>query len=153
MSIWCHFYYINLVENCKQKVTYNVLFWFNADYDALRTLDADNASSIPSMSEDEINALPVHKYKVPCPETWVWVFSRTCCISSCFWVTQFVIGFVVADSIDLSWLFIIWLFFLYQQGELGAATGVIFYNLGRSGTLTSKFNYIIFSVNSFMDGN
>ncbi|XP_021894624.1 E3 ubiquitin-protein ligase SDIR1-like isoform X2 [Carica papaya] len=39
------------------------------DYDALRTLDADNASSIPSMSEDEINALPVHKYKVPCPET------------------------------------------------------------------------------------
>lgn len=34
------------------------------DYETLRALDADNAPAVPSMSEDEINALPVHKYKV-----------------------------------------------------------------------------------------
>ncbi|KAJ8438459.1 hypothetical protein Cgig2_027139 [Carnegiea gigantea] len=34
------------------------------DYETLRALDADNAPSVPSMSEEEINALPVHKYKV-----------------------------------------------------------------------------------------
>lgn len=39
-----------------------------ADYDTLRALDSSNASAIPSMSEEEINALPVHKYKVPGPE-------------------------------------------------------------------------------------
>ncbi|KAK6935824.1 Zinc finger, RING-type [Dillenia turbinata] len=33
------------------------------DYETLRALDSD-ISSIPSMSEEEINALPVHKYKV-----------------------------------------------------------------------------------------
>ncbi|ONK62207.1 uncharacterized protein A4U43_C07F1480 [Asparagus officinalis] len=33
------------------------------DYDALRALDADNSHGVPSMSEEEINALPVHKYK------------------------------------------------------------------------------------------
>ncbi|XP_008803095.2 E3 ubiquitin-protein ligase SDIR1-like [Phoenix dactylifera] len=33
------------------------------DYDALRELDTDNSSEAPSMSEEEINALPVHKYK------------------------------------------------------------------------------------------
>ncbi|KAG1339267.1 putative E3 ubiquitin-protein ligase SDIR1 [Cocos nucifera] len=33
------------------------------DYDALRALDADNAPDAPSMSEEEINALPVHKYR------------------------------------------------------------------------------------------
>lgn len=32
------------------------------DYDALRALDADSPE-IPSMSDEEINALPVHKYK------------------------------------------------------------------------------------------
>ncbi|XP_031254979.1 E3 ubiquitin-protein ligase SDIR1-like isoform X1 [Pistacia vera] len=35
------------------------------DYDTLRALDSDNTSTTPSMSEEEINALPVHKYKVP----------------------------------------------------------------------------------------
>ncbi|CAN1231324.1 E3 ubiquitin-protein ligase SDIR1 [Linum grandiflorum] len=35
------------------------------DYDALRALDSDNVPSAHSMSEEEINALPVHKYKVP----------------------------------------------------------------------------------------
>ncbi|KAJ4828358.1 E3 ubiquitin-protein ligase sdir1 [Turnera subulata] len=35
------------------------------DYDTLRALDSGNTSTIPSMSEEEINALPVHKYKVP----------------------------------------------------------------------------------------
>ncbi|KAF3454670.1 hypothetical protein FNV43_RR05118 [Rhamnella rubrinervis] len=34
------------------------------DYDTLRALDSDSASTTPSMSEEEINALPVHKYKV-----------------------------------------------------------------------------------------
>ncbi|CAI8616640.1 unnamed protein product [Vicia faba] len=35
------------------------------DYDTLRALDSDNASSTPSMTEEEISALPVHKYKIP----------------------------------------------------------------------------------------
>lgn len=34
------------------------------DYETLRALDSDNASNTTSMSEEEINALPVHKYKV-----------------------------------------------------------------------------------------
>ncbi|KAK9280261.1 hypothetical protein L1049_013949 [Liquidambar formosana] len=34
------------------------------DYETLRALDSDNAFSTSSMSEEEINALPVHKYKV-----------------------------------------------------------------------------------------
>ncbi|KAG9454636.1 hypothetical protein H6P81_007540 [Aristolochia fimbriata] len=34
------------------------------DYDTLRALDNDNSPGAPSMSEEEINALPVHKYKV-----------------------------------------------------------------------------------------
>ncbi|XP_068635712.1 E3 ubiquitin-protein ligase SDIR1-like [Aristolochia californica] len=34
------------------------------DYDALRALENDNSPGAPSMSEEEINALPVHKYKV-----------------------------------------------------------------------------------------
>ncbi|KAL5750297.1 hypothetical protein ACOSP7_024900 [Xanthoceras sorbifolium] len=33
------------------------------DYDTLRALDFDNTSTTPSMSEEEINALPVNKYK------------------------------------------------------------------------------------------
>lgn len=33
------------------------------DYDALRALDSENAPAVPSMIEEEINALPVHKYK------------------------------------------------------------------------------------------
>ncbi|XP_010256868.1 PREDICTED: E3 ubiquitin-protein ligase SDIR1 isoform X2 [Nelumbo nucifera] len=39
------------------------------DYETLRALDADNASTVPSMSEEEINALPVHKYKVTVPHS------------------------------------------------------------------------------------
>ncbi|KAF7133089.1 hypothetical protein RHSIM_Rhsim09G0167200 [Rhododendron simsii] len=35
-----------------------------ADYDTLRALDSDNAPAVPSMSDEEINSLPVHKYKV-----------------------------------------------------------------------------------------
>jgi hypothetical protein len=35
-----------------------------SDYETLRALDADNVPSVPSMSEEEINALPVHKYKI-----------------------------------------------------------------------------------------
>ncbi|CAN6556664.1 unnamed protein product [Malus baccata var. baccata] len=38
------------------------------DYDTLRALDSDNASTATSMSEEEINALPVHKHKVTGPE-------------------------------------------------------------------------------------
>ncbi|KFK34802.1 hypothetical protein AALP_AA5G195200 [Arabis alpina] len=37
------------------------------DYETLRALDSDNVSTT-SMSEEEINALPVHKYKVFDPE-------------------------------------------------------------------------------------
>jgi E3 ubiquitin-protein ligase SDIR1 len=37
------------------------------DYETLRALDSDNVSTT-SMSEEEINALPVHKYKVLDPE-------------------------------------------------------------------------------------
>lgn len=40
---------------------------FEVDYDTLRALDSDTASSTPSMSEEEINALPVHTYKVVVP--------------------------------------------------------------------------------------
>ncbi|KAK9127066.1 hypothetical protein Syun_015863 [Stephania yunnanensis] len=32
------------------------------DYETLRALDSDDASAVSSMSEQEINALPVHKY-------------------------------------------------------------------------------------------
>ncbi|XP_039043621.1 E3 ubiquitin-protein ligase SDIR1-like isoform X2 [Hibiscus syriacus] len=39
------------------------------DYDTLRALDSDNISTTLSMSEEEINALPVHKYKSPGPES------------------------------------------------------------------------------------
>lgn len=38
------------------------------DYETLRALDADNVPSVPSMSEEEINALPVHKYKIVGPQ-------------------------------------------------------------------------------------
>jgi E3 ubiquitin-protein ligase SDIR1 len=34
-----------------------------ADYDALRALDAENSPHAHSMSEEEINVLPVFKYK------------------------------------------------------------------------------------------
>ncbi|KAL2248828.1 UNVERIFIED_CONTAM: E3 ubiquitin-protein ligase SDIR1 [Sesamum indicum] len=37
------------------------------DYETLRALDADNVPTA-SMSEEEINALPVHKYKVSSPQ-------------------------------------------------------------------------------------
>ncbi|CAI8583138.1 unnamed protein product [Vicia faba] len=34
------------------------------DYETLRALDSDNVSTAPSMTKEEINALPVHKHKV-----------------------------------------------------------------------------------------
>ncbi|KAE9585700.1 hypothetical protein Lal_00010174 [Lupinus albus] len=37
------------------------------DYDTLRSLDSNIASTLPSMTEEEINALPVHTYKVADP--------------------------------------------------------------------------------------
>ncbi|GMN41472.1 hypothetical protein TIFTF001_010699 [Ficus carica] len=39
------------------------------DYETLRALDADNVPTASSMSEGEINALPVHKYKAAGPQT------------------------------------------------------------------------------------
>lgn len=39
-------------------------FFFPTDYDTLRALDTDNATTTQSMTDEEINALPVHKYKV-----------------------------------------------------------------------------------------
>lgn len=44
-----------------------LLFYFfiiPTDYDTLRALDTDNATTTQSMTDEEINALPVHKYKV-----------------------------------------------------------------------------------------
>jgi len=40
----------------------------HADYETLRALDGDNVPNGTSMSEEEINALPVHKYKVTGPQ-------------------------------------------------------------------------------------
>lgn len=40
----------------------------SSDYETLRALDADNGPTALSMTEEEINALPVHKYKVAGPE-------------------------------------------------------------------------------------
>lgn len=40
----------------------------SSDYETLRALDSDNAPTTPSMSEEQINALPVHKYKVSGPQ-------------------------------------------------------------------------------------
>lgn len=39
------------------------------DYDTLRALHIDSPSTTPAMTEEEINSLPVHNYKVPCPES------------------------------------------------------------------------------------
>ncbi|XP_059628108.1 E3 ubiquitin-protein ligase SDIR1 [Cornus florida] len=39
------------------------------DYETLRALDSENVPTVPSMSEEEINALPVHKYKVVGPQS------------------------------------------------------------------------------------
>lgn len=39
-----------------------------SDYETLRALDSDNVSTAPSMTDEEINALPVHKYKVSVPQ-------------------------------------------------------------------------------------
>ncbi|KAJ8540441.1 hypothetical protein K7X08_030360 [Anisodus acutangulus] len=39
------------------------------DYETLRALDADDVPATPSMTEEEINALPVHKYKVSGPQS------------------------------------------------------------------------------------
>ncbi|KAM7494888.1 hypothetical protein LguiB_029497 [Lonicera macranthoides] len=41
------------------------------DYETLRALDSENVSTASSMSEEEINALPVHKYKVAEPKSAV----------------------------------------------------------------------------------
>ncbi|KAI5440420.1 E3 ubiquitin-protein ligase sdir1 [Lathyrus oleraceus] len=38
------------------------------DYETLRALDSDNVSTAPSMTEEEINALPVHKYRFSVPQ-------------------------------------------------------------------------------------
>nr|GMC92815.1 E3 ubiquitin-protein ligase SDIR1 isoform X1 [Ipomoea batatas] len=41
------------------------------DYETLRALDADNVPTTPSMTEEEINALPIHKYKVSGPQSFL----------------------------------------------------------------------------------
>ncbi|XP_047332451.1 E3 ubiquitin-protein ligase SDIR1-like [Impatiens glandulifera] len=38
------------------------------DYEALRALDNENPSAMPSISEEEINSLPVHRYKCTGPK-------------------------------------------------------------------------------------
>lgn len=42
----------------------NICLHYLSDYDALRALDSDNPPDVPSMTEEEINSLPAHKYKV-----------------------------------------------------------------------------------------
>ncbi|PKI72356.1 E3 ubiquitin-protein ligase SDIR1-like isoform X2 [Punica granatum] len=39
------------------------------DYETLRALDSDNGPAASSLTEEEINALPVHKYKVAGPHS------------------------------------------------------------------------------------
>lgn len=39
------------------------------DYETLRALDTDNIPAGPSMTDEEISALPVHKYKVAGPQS------------------------------------------------------------------------------------
>ncbi|KAF8397454.1 hypothetical protein HHK36_016371 [Tetracentron sinense] len=39
------------------------------DYETLRALDSDNPSTASSMSEEQINALPVHNYKATGPQS------------------------------------------------------------------------------------
>lgn len=50
-----------------------------SDYETLRALDADNVPSVPSMSEEEINALPVHKYKIVGPQKYVLLAESDVC--------------------------------------------------------------------------
>jgi len=43
-----------------------------ADFDTLRALESNTTSNTPSMTEQEINTLPIYKYKVPGP-------NKVCC--------------------------------------------------------------------------
>ncbi|KAK4780209.1 hypothetical protein SAY87_016315 [Trapa incisa] len=52
------------------------------DYDALRALDIENASAVPSMTEEEINALPVHKYKATGPQRQMSAYFMISCHTS-----------------------------------------------------------------------
>jgi hypothetical protein len=51
------------------KYAYSFVFFlhFVADYETLRALEFGTASNTSSMTDEEINALPIHKYKVPGP--------------------------------------------------------------------------------------
>ncbi|MBA0813809.1 hypothetical protein Gohar_027631, partial [Gossypium harknessii] len=42
--------------------------YLSLDYETLRALDSGNGPSSSSMTDEEINALPVHKYKVSAPQ-------------------------------------------------------------------------------------
>lgn len=59
------FIYLKSGNNCFRWLVYA------ADYDTLRALDSENISTTLSMSEEEINALPVHKYKASGVQRWV----------------------------------------------------------------------------------
>lgn len=60
---WLHEFFLSFrIRQLFTEVSCSIHFF--VDYDALRALDSDNAPAAPSMSEEEINALPVHKYKV-----------------------------------------------------------------------------------------
>lgn len=94
-------------EGCAGLFLYNFLslfiiffpFHFEVDYDSLRALDSDTASSTPSMTEEEINSLPVHTYKVAVPTKWVvlvskqfflWMNEKKCSLYICrFFVSMF----------------------------------------------------------------
>lgn len=68
------------------------VIWFFlvlADYETLRALDADDGPTTPSMTEEEINALPVHKYKVSEPQRSVMMISLLLFASAPFWLLSF----------------------------------------------------------------
>jgi hypothetical protein len=54
---------ILLFVHCHEPNTGDGNFLCLIDYDTLRALDSDDFPHASSMSEEEINALPVHKYK------------------------------------------------------------------------------------------
>lgn len=74
-----------------------------ADYETLRALDADNAPTA-SMTDEEINALPVHKYKVSGSQRLVMVWHPVMQVK----FSNFQLIF------SLFFFYFIWLFMLYR---------------------------------------
>lgn len=89
--------YLARFKNFTYKWIQNVIFFLAADYETLRALDTENNSSTPSMSEEEINALPVHKYKASSQQRLVGRFiSMVYCLVWCLTLVS-----VTVDSIGV----------------------------------------------------